>query len=437
MEPSFPEGTAPDSRRKQLREAKQLCARRFGEAKRAGLDTAELKVEMQRITQALAALDASENNAAPAESAPQPTPPRLPRRFAAQAPGISEREAADAQIHRATPADDAAWDGFVRAHPAASLYHLSVWRRLIVNDMGHRDISLVAKSPGGAVLGVLPLIEIRSRLFGNFAVSMPYFNYGGPLALHPLVEERLMARAAEVSAEHGLKHAEIRETRPRSGWPARDHKVLMIRALPASEAELDAGLGSKLRAQVKRAEREQPAVQIGGAELLDAFYAAFARNMRDLGTPVYGKPFFRAVVAAWPERSHVVAVTLRGRPVGGAILLGFQDVLEIPWASTVRDVSALGLNMLMYRAILGFAIREGYGYFDFGRSTRDVGTYHFKRQWGAEPVGCHWQYWLEGGRGLPELNPSNPRFRLFIAGWKRLPLWAANFLGYSLARALP
>lgn len=242
--------SAEETRIAELREAKRRCARRFGEAKRTGLDTAELKAEMQRITQALDALDAKARNTDLSESVPSLALRRssLPLRFAARAPCIDEGEAAGAQIHRATPADDASWDAFVEQHPAASLYHLSVWRRLIVKDMGHRDISLIAKSPAGSVLGTLPLIEMRSRLFGNFAVSMPYFNYGGPLALHPLLEERLMARAAEVSAEHGLKHAEVRETRLRLGWPVRDHKVLMIRALPASEAEVDKELGSKVRA---------------------------------------------------------------------------------------------------------------------------------------------------------------------------------------------
>jgi FemAB-related protein (PEP-CTERM system-associated) len=211
----------------------------------------------------------------------------------------------------------------------------------------------------------------------------------------------------------------------------------MIRRLPASEEALDAELGSKLRAQIRRAGRESQEVRIGGAELLDDFYDVFARNMRDLGTPVYGKGFFRAVLAAWPQRSHVVVVRLGNRPAAAAILLGFRDMLEIPWASTVREANPLGLNMLLYRSVLGLAIARGYGYFDFGRSSVGAGTYRFKQQWGAHPLQQYWHYGLRNGAGLPRLNPDNPKYRLMISLWQRLPVVFTRIIGPPIVRSLP
>jgi serine/alanine adding enzyme len=425
---------------RELKVEKQLCAKRFGELKRSGGDVEPLKAEMQRIT---AAIQAAETQAPPAaERAPAADPADaaadFPVRFSPFTAAIDERVADQAIISLASPEDRVTWDEFVAAHPRASLYHGSAWREMIVREMRQQDVSLVAKDQSGRLLGVLPLIEMQSRLFGRFAASLPYFNYGGPLALHGLVEDRLLQVATESARARGLRHVEVRETQFRATWPARDTKVSMIRRLPASEAALDAELGSKLRAQIRRAGRESPDVRIGGSELLDDFYNVFARSMRDLGTPVYGKQFFRAVLAAaLPGSSHVVVAWLGRRPVGAAILLGFRDMLEIPWASTVREANPIGTNMFMYRSILGFAIEQGYGFFDFGRSTVDAGTFRFKKQWGAHALRHHWHYGLPAGQSLPQLNPDNPKYRLMIAAWRRLPVAFTRLIGPPIVRSLP
>ena len=123
--------------------------------------------------------------------------------------------------------------------------------------------------------------------------------------------------------------------------------------------------------------------------------------------------------------------------MGGAFLIGHGDTMEIPWASTLRDTNPLGINMLMYWSVLCRAIERGYGFFDFGRSTIDAGTYRFKQQWGAVPVSHHWHYWLPEGRALPALNPGNPKFRLMIAAWKRLPVPVTRWLGPMIVRNIP
>jgi serine/alanine adding enzyme len=434
--------STPEQAVRELTLARQLCAKRFGEAKRNGEDLEVLKAEMQRIGAALdeakaqlrAALQHDEQpptEAARPQQAAEPFPQRFRPKSRAQHP-VSEFS-----ITAFQPQDRSDWDAYVDAHPAASMYHYTLWREMIVRQMRHADVSLLARNPHGKVVGVLPLVAMRSRLFGCFAVSMPYFNYGGPLADNEQLELALLQAAGVNAAQQDLEHVEIRETRKRDGWPSRENKVSMIRRLPASQPELDAELGSKLRAQIRRAERENPQVRIGGAELLDDFYRVFARNMRDLGTPVYSQTFFSAVLAAWSRNGHVVVVSLGGRPVAGALLLGYRDMLEIPWASTVREVNALGINMLMYRAILGFAIEQGYAYFDFGRSSIDAGTYRFKKQWGAEPLQNHWHYWLPEGRTLPQLNPGNPKYKLMIGVWRLMPVWVTRVIGPPVVRSLP
>lgn len=441
------------TRLKHLREEKQLRAKAFGTARAEGADLEPLKVAMQAVSSELKATEEHQRELEaglalhwlPQSEAPVATAagtvevgsdgaPALPPRLTEAAPECSAPATWTISPYRADDRDD--WDRYVDQHPRATAYHYCVWRELIEARMGQRDCSLMARADDGRVVGVLPLVRLTSRLFGDFAVSMPYFNYGGPLGDHAALERGLLAKAADRAQELGLQHLEIRSLATSSDWPGRSHKLSMIRQLPASVEMLDRQLGSKLRAQIRRAEREATEVCVGREELLDDFYRVFARNMRDLGTPVYSRGFFAGALAAWPE-SRLICVHLDGKPVGCAFVLGYRETLEIPWASTLREHNALGINMLMYWRVLNWAIEQGYDYFDFGRSSPDSGTYRFKKQWGAEPLPHHWRYWLPAGEQLPELNPDNPKYRLMISVWQRLPVAVTKLLGPPIVRNLP
>jgi len=224
---------------------------------------------------------------------------------------------------------------------------------------------------------------------------------------------------------------------PREGLPARTEKVVMVLPLPVDPDSLLASFGSKLRSQIRRAQRETPATRFGGEELLDDFYSVFSRNMRDLGTPVYSKKFFRNILHCFPGDSQLVVARLSHKPVAAAFLLGHRDTLEIPWASTLRDVNHLSINTFLYWEILKSAIESEYRYFDFGRSSRDSGTYRFKQQWGAVPRQLYWHYWLSSGEKLPAINPGNPKYALMIKAWQHLPLALSKLLGPPIVRNIP
>jgi FemAB-related protein (PEP-CTERM system-associated) len=177
--------------------------------------------------------------------------------------------------------------------------------------------------------------------------------------------------------------------------------------------------------------------RLGAADILKDFYDVFSRNMRDLGTPVCGPEFFAEILRAFPANSRIGVVYLNKEPVAGGFLYGFRQVLEIPWASSDRRYNRLAPNMLLYRSVLEYACHEGYRVFDFGRSTPDSGTYRFKEQWGARPVQLNWHYWLSNGGPLPDLSPSNEKFRWAIFLWQRLPLFVAQCLGPAVIRHIP
>jgi len=348
--------------------------------------------------------------------------------------------AAESQVHtlKHEPLTDIdTWQRFVATQPHATIYHDARWAELIKNTFGHTPYYVTCENEDGELSGVFPTIHMNSRLFGSFMVSLPYVNYGGPLSSSAAVEHMMMQHAAELAATMDCEYLEARDTHQRGDWLTKQHKVTMVLPLPDCDEALDKQLGSKLRAQVNRAARENLLFQFGGVELLDKYYKVFSTNMRDLGTPVYNKAFFRNILETFPEAANIGVVLHNNKPVAAGFLLGYRDKLEIPWASSLRRANPLGVNMYLYRNILRTAIEGGYQYFDFGRSSKDASTYKYKKQWGAIEHPLYWHYWMSSGDELPELNPNNPKFKLAVNVWRRLPVAIANRIGPQVVRNLP
>lgn len=340
-------------------------------------------------------------------------------------------------VHRCDD-DGSSWDAFVAAHEGCTNYHRYGWRRVIERSFGHGAHYLVARDGDGRVSGILPLIRMNSMLFGNFLVSVPFVNYGGLVSLDGASASLLLAEARRLLRETGADHVELRHRSPvEGGLATKQHKVTMILDLCADEALQWKTLDAKVRNQVRKAEKSGLTVIEGHLELLDGFYDVFCRNMRDLGTPVYGKDFFRNVMETFPDATRIISVQLNGTTIASGMATWFRDTLEVPWASSVRDYREMCPNNLLYWEAIRFAIRMGASRFDFGRSTPDEGTYRFKKQWGAKPEQLYWQYVLKDGATLPELNPANPKYRAAIRIWQRLPVAVTRMLGPSIVRSIP
>lgn len=341
------------------------------------------------------------------------------------------------RVDEMVAADAGAWDAFVHASNEASLYHLSGWRQVCTQAFGHSCPYLIARQ-GQTVVGVLPLVQLNSRLFGNFLVSLPFFNYGGALCNAEPVRKALLDEAVDVARKRGCSHLELRDITPIPGWSERTDKITMKLDLPASPEALWQQLGSKLRAQIKKAQSHGLTFETGGVELLGDFYRVFAENMRDLGTPVYSQQFFRVLVESGPgEPRLVVGRDASGAAVSVALLVQHGGEMEIPWASTLRRANPLSANMALYWHVLTHACEQRCVRFDFGRCTQDSATHRFKKQWGAKPAQLRWHYWMRDGGEPPRLNPDNPKFRLAVSVWKRLPVWLTRLIGPHLVKYLP
>ena len=337
--------------------------------------------------------------------------------------------------------DQAGWDGYANRVAFSSLYHLYGWRHVVEQTFAHRTHYLAALDDSSAVVGILPMAQLRSRLFGNMLVSLPFFNYGGICADREEVRQALLDAAIDLAIERQVDFIEIRQDDEEQAWQQglahKSAKVAMRRELPSSADELWKQLGSKLRNQVQRPRKEGMTAAIGGEELLDGFYHVFASNMRDLGTPVYSKAFFRNILRQFPGSTWVCSVYSGKRPVASGLLVGFRDRIEIPWASSLREFNRLSPNMLLYWRALEFACERGFRQFDFGRSTPHEGTYRFKEQWGAKPYPLNWYYWLPNGREMPQVNPRNPKYRTAIAVWQRLPVSVTRLIGPGIVKYIP
>ncbi|HVB99770.1 MAG TPA: FemAB family XrtA/PEP-CTERM system-associated protein [Candidatus Dormibacteraeota bacterium] len=334
-------------------------------------------------------------------------------------------------------ADGLRWERFLAQRQEATHCHRWGWKEVVEKSFRWPTFYLMAEE-GDEIRGVLPLVWQKSRLFGSFLTSVPYLNAGGTLAVDEQARDALTGEAIELARRRKARYLELRyRTDPGLHLPTRCHKVAMVLPLPSDPEAMWAGLPHKVRTDIRKGMKANLEAEFAGEEFLDDFYAVFARNMRDLGTPVYGRQFFSTILRLFPEDAHICRVRCQGATIAVSFLIGYRETLEAVWSASRYDYLAMRPNMFLYWSILRFAAERGFRCFDFGRSTIGSGTHQFKKQWGAGEVPLHWAYWLPENASLPELNPENPRYRLAINLWRRLPVPVTKLLGPGLARRLP
>jgi serine/alanine adding enzyme len=344
-------------------------------------------------------------------------------------------------VHGSTslPARLPALTAFVQRQGDAALSKHPAWLGVLKEGLQHEPYALEALGPDGQTCGFLPLGFVSSLLFGRYLVSLPYLNSNGVIADAADAQELLIRRAVELADELNVKHLELRHETPIPHELLNGEmtsKVHLRMALPATEAELWKCYDAKVRNQVRKGEKQELRVTWGGLDKLEDFYAVLSRNMRDLGTPIFCRSFFRAMLQAFPGDAELCVVDQAEVPIACALLLHGRGVTEVPTASSLRDYNATCCNMLMYHHLLRRSVERSQRTFDFGRSTIDGPTFKFKKQWGAKPHPATWQYHLRGGK-LNEMRPDNPRYQRMIRLWQRLPVRVTQVIGPPIVRGIP
>jgi FemAB-related protein (PEP-CTERM system-associated) len=354
--------------------------------------------------------------------------------FAASSPAGS----GSLRISNASEADRAAWDEFVDATAGGSFYHRFDWKGLVEREFGHRTEYLIARRDGQAIAGVLPLVFVRSRLFGRILCSVPFMNFGGPVAADPQTASALAAHATTLAGSIGANYLELRCAGPlETTMQASLRKVSMTVALKSDPEAMFNSFSSKHRTNIRRAQKNGLDVVSGGAELLDIFYPMIERSWRSLGTPLYSKRYFSAILDTFGDRARIFVCRHNGTPVAVTLNGHGNGVVEGMWAASPPEYRQLQPNYVLYWEMMRDACTRGYSSFHLGRSTRDSGAEQFKSKWNAETKQLYWYFHRPDGGAMPELNVDNPKYRLAISAWQRLPLWVTRIAGPRLARLIP
>jgi FemAB-related protein (PEP-CTERM system-associated) len=339
------------------------------------------------------------------------------------------------RVRRADDADAARWDAFVERCPEATFFHRAGWKEILESVFRHRPHFLLAERDA-EIVGVLPLAQVRSWLFGHSLVSLPFCVYGGVAATDPAAVPALHTAARALADELGVDHLELRNRIAREpGWPRQDLYVTFRQEiLPEVDANLLA-IPRKQRAMVRKGIQRGLRSEVDPT--VDRFFALYADNVHRHGTPALPKRYFEALARVFGRDVEVLTVLdPGGAPVSSVLTFYFRDEVLPYYAGDAVAARELAANDFKYWELMRRACERGLRVFDYGRSKRDTGSFDFKKNWGFEPEPLHYEFVLRKGDAIPQNNPSNPKYKAMIALWRRLPIGVANTVGPHIVRNL-
>lgn len=332
------------------------------------------------------------------------------------------------------PTQTERWDAFVQSCPEATFFHRAGWQQVITRSFGHATYFLYAEQ-NGEIAGVLPLGHVRSRIFGNALISLPFCVYGGVAASSDAARSALINAATELAKRLGVDYLEMRNRAARCcDWKRKELYVTFRKTIDADPEVNLKQIPRKQRAMVSKGIK---AGLHGEHDLdIDRFYEAYASSVHNLGTPVFPKRYFRILKEVFDQDCDILTITKDGRPVSSVLSFYFRDEVLPYYGGGTHEARELKANDFMYWELMQTACQNGVRVFDYGRSKQGTGSYSFKKNWGFEPEPLHYEYFLVKAREVPEVNPLNPKYRIFISIWKRMPFTLTKLIGPILARSL-
>lgn len=336
-------------------------------------------------------------------------------------------------VRQCGEADYPRWEEFVGAQPQATFFHQAGWRDIIGRAVGHDTYYLYAERDG-EIAGILPLAYVRSRLFGNTLSSLPFCSYGGAVAVDEAARRALEEEAVRIARRLGVGALELRYAEGTGAErPVKRLYDTFSKPIAASEAQNMQAIRGKQRNVVRKGLKSGLTFR---DERLEVFYRVYAESVRNLGTPVFPKALIAAIRERFPQNTEFVSACLGDEPVSSAMLFYFRDtVCPYYWGGTTKARAVAGNDFLCWQ-ILCRGAERGCKTFDFGRSKQGTGPYQWKLNWGFTPRPLSYEYELIKAERMPEINPLNPKYRMFIELWKRLPLPVTLVLGPWLSRSL-
>lgn len=347
---------------------------------------------------------------------------------------VIQKQETDLQVDQLSPTDASRWDAFVNRHEQGTFFHLSGWKEVIERAFGYRTFYLYTEREGG-ISGVLPLGQIKSMLFGNNLTSVPFCVYGGILADDESSAAALRDAACQLAEKLGVDALELKNREASGkGWPTKELYVTFRKEISANHDENLKAIPRKQRAMVRKGIKAGlQSEKVTGCE---RFFRVYSESVRNLGTPVMPLGYFETIRDVFSDNCEVLMITHQGQDIAGVMSFYFRDEVLPYYAGSLPLARNLKGNDFMYWELMCQSAERGIRIFDYGRSKAGAGSYSFKKNWGFIPQLMHYEYYLVKSTSIPEINPNNPKYRMFINAWKKLPLPIANTVGPILARKL-
>lgn len=333
--------------------------------------------------------------------------------------------------------DCAQWDEYVTNHDHATVYHMSAWGRAVSRSMGHKCYYLYIEDQG-RISGLVPLIHIKSRLFGNSLISVAFATNGGPIFDNRQALDILDEECRKLRSDLDVDYLECRNMAAvHEDWPTKKDMYSTFRKdlSPDNEENMKA-IPRKQRAMVRKG------IKFGLKAVLDdlpdRLFAMYSESVRNLGSPVFPKKLFYHLKQEYGENCEILTIeTEQGKAVSSVMTFYFRDEVVPYYGGGTFEARGLAANDFMYWSLMEHAVdKKDCRIFDFGRSKNGAGAFSFKKNWGFEPVPLNYEFILKNGGELPDINPLNPKYQLMIKVWKKLPLSVANFVGPLVSRSL-
>lgn len=342
------------------------------------------------------------------------------------------------KINRLLPSDTkgfSRWNAFVANCPEATFFHRPEWQT-ILRDVFRHDTYFLYVEQDGEISGILPLAHVKSILFGNSLVSLPFTVYAGIAATSTEAVSALEEAAQDLARELGVEHLEFRNLAPRHAeWPTQDLYVTFRKQIfPDADANMKA-IPRKQRAMVRKGINNGLISQVDPSS--DRFFSLFASNVHRHGTPALPKKYFDTLLRLFGNDCEILTVcSAEGKPLSSVLSFYFRDEVLPYYAGDDEDARHLAANDFKYWELMRRSSERGIKIFDYGRSKVGTGPYAFKKNWGFEPQSLFYEYCLYKRESIPQNNPSNAKYKMFIEAWRRMPISLANAIGPHIVRNL-
>ena len=334
------------------------------------------------------------------------------------------------------------------------IFHTLEYKKFI-EEAFETEYILLAAQDGEKIKTILPVVKIKSKLFGNKMISSAYLEYGGFAGEEEGVGE-ILDFIGKGNSKYG--YLEIR------GGEECFDEILSAKLIKKNlykrfvlelgpEEKVWKGIQHSKRKAINRALRnvEVKEVPLAG---LDEFYKLYLRNMKRFGSPPYAKKYFESfyrnivdvgqgkIYGAYIKDEKSLSTSglqqdtqcFEGKLV--AALLGFcyRDRIHIVIAVSDERFREHRPNDAVHWEFIKWGCEKDYKWFDFGRVREESGQFEYKRKWGPKLLGLPSYFMLWGKKEIPEVDPSG--YGLAVKMWKKMPLWFTKLVGPRLRKEL-